>query len=102
MSYLIIATDHDSKEDLRESIREEHRTHLKSAGKTLLGSGALLSDDGNKIIGGFSILDTDDKQKALEFANEDPYSKAGIRKETQVIRWRRRWVDGEFLGDINF
>ncbi len=101
MSYLIIATDHDSKEYLRESIREEHRTHLRSAGKALLGSGALLSD-GNKIIDGFTILDTDDKQKALEFANEDLYCKAGIRKETQIIRWRRRWVDGEFLGDINF
>jgi len=65
----------------------------------LLGSGALLSEDGSKIIGGLSILDTEDKNEAIQFAVEDPYQKVGIRMNTPVFRWRRRWLNGKFLGD---
>ncbi len=82
----------------REKIRDEHREHLRSVGKKLLESGALLKDEGDVIIGGVSLLDTDILKEAQDFAIQDPYTKAGIRKETKIIRWRRRWVDGEFLG----
>ena len=101
MPYIISAVDHEGKEDLRENLRQEHRAHLKLAGKKLLGSGALLDDEGVKIIGGMSILDTEDKSEAQKFADEDPYSKAGIRKVTTVVKWRRRWLEGEFLADTN-
>lgn len=99
MPHLILAFDHDEMEDLRESLREDHRCHLKSIGKKLLASGALLSDDGNTIIGGMSIIDIEDHTEAKKFADTDPYAIAGIRKETQIIRWRNRWWNGEFLGD---
>lgn len=95
--YLIIAKDHKSKEVIRESLREKHREHLKKAGKKLISSGALLNDEGDIIIGGFSILNTQDKTEAESFAFEDPYHKAGIRKETQIIRWRQRWKNGSFF-----
>ena len=101
MPYLIYAIDHDGMDKIREELRHEHREHLGSAGKKLLGSGALLDDDGVKIIGGLSILDTSDKQEAQFFADSDPYSIAGIRKETTIVKWRRRWLDGEFLANIN-
>jgi uncharacterized protein YciI len=99
MPYLILAMDHAGKDELRESLRQQHRAHLKSAGARLLGSGALLDDEGKQVIGGLSILDSDDLDEANRFAFEDPYSTAGIRKDTRVIRWRRRWINGEFLGD---
>lgn len=98
MPYLIYAIDFEGKSEIRESLREQHRNHLRSAGKKLLGSGALLDEEGSQIIGGLSILDTDDLEEAQRFASDDPYSRAGIRRETRVIRWRRRWVNGEFLG----
>ncbi len=78
-------------------MREEHRTHLKSIGSRLLASGALLAEDKSKIIGGTSLIDTDDLLEAKRFADEDPYSKAGIRKDTHVICWRKRWWNGQFL-----
>ncbi len=101
MPYLICAIDHEGKEKMREELRDAHRKHLKSVGDILLDSGALLDDDGVTIIGGLSILDTESKEEAHRFANEDPYSIAGIRKETSVIKWRRRWLDGKFLGATN-
>jgi len=98
MAYLIYAIDFENQEEIRESLREAHRQHLRSVGRKLIGSGALLDDDGKNILGGISLLDTDDKDEAVRFAEQDPYAKAGIRQETKIIRWRRRWLDGEFLG----
>lgn len=100
MPYLIQAKDHDGVDAKREELRQAHREHLKSAGQKLLASGALLSDDGATIVGGLSVLDTEDRAEAEKFANEDPYTLHKIRKEIQIIRWRRRWIDGLFIGDI--
>jgi uncharacterized protein YciI len=98
MPYLILALDHDDKDNIREAMREAHRAYLKKAGKRLLASGALMSGDGESIVGGMSLLDTEDYDEAEQFANNDPYAGAGIRRETQIIRWRKRWWDGQFLG----
>ena len=101
MPYLIYAIDREGVEKVREDLREAHRSHLKSAGSRLLASGALLDEDGVTIIGGLSILDTSSKREAQHFADTDPYSVANIRKETVVVQWRRRWLDGQFLGDVD-
>lgn len=90
MPYLIIAKDHPGKEAERESIREAHRRHLASAGKKLLASGALLSEDGKA---------TEDEEEARQFEADDPYAKAGIRAEVNIIRWRLRWWRGLFSAD---
>lgn len=99
MAYLIYAIDKDGIERLREAYRKQHRAHLKSAGKMLIASGALLEEDGATVIGGISLLDTDSKEVAKKFAYNDPYQKIGIRKETKIIRWRKRWLNGKFLGN---
>ena len=96
MPFLIVAFDHPAMEVQREAIREAHRAHLASMGGRLLASGALLADDGATIIGGTSLMDTEDEEEARRFEREDPYAKAGIRASVQVIRWRLRWWCGEF------
>lgn len=97
MPYLIYARDFNDMDAEREQIREAHREHLRSIGNKLLASGALLDDDGITIIGGISLIDTEDRTEAETFANEDPYGKAGIRKETVILKWRQRWWNGTFL-----
>jgi len=99
MPFIIYVVDQENVSDKRESLREAHRAHLRAQGKKLLGSGALLSNDGKKVIGGLSILDTDSHKEAERFANEDPYAIAGIRKTTEIRRWRKRWADGEFKAE---
>lgn len=97
MPYLIYARDFENMDTRREEIRNEHRNHLRSIGDKLLASGALLDEDGKSIIGGISLIDTNDRIEAEKFAFDDPYEKAGIRKETLILRWRRRWWNGEFI-----
>lgn len=96
MPYLITAYDHPNMDDAREKVRQAHREYLASFGKRLLASGALLDEAGEAIIGGASLLDTDDRDEALRFEAEDPYAKAGIRADVNVTQWRLRWWVGEF------
>ena len=96
MPYIIYAIDKQGQGRLREEIRDKHRQHLASIGKRLLFSGAILDEDDQTIIGGVSIIDVENIQEAENFANNDPYSQCGIRKEVKIERWRIRWVNGKF------
>lgn len=97
MPYLIYALDYENMDSIREKMRTEHREHLQSVGKKLLASGALLNEDGKTVIGGISLLDTNDYEEAKKFAFDDPYQKAGLRKETKILKWRKRWWEGKCL-----
>jgi uncharacterized protein len=96
MAFLITAIDHTGMEAKREEVREAHRTYLARQGRKLLASGALLAFDGKTIIGGASLLDTNDPAEAARFEADDPYAKAGIRATVQIVRWRLRWWIGDF------
>jgi len=98
MPYLIQARDNLEKTELRETLRDDHRAHLAAQGEKILASGAILADDGQTIVGGMTIIDTDDRSEAEQFAATDPYAIAGLHLNTMVVRWRKRWWDGEFLG----
>ena len=85
-------------EVIREANRQAHREFLKKYGDKILASGALLNEDG-KIVEGISLFDTEDWHEAKQFADSDPYAVVGIRAETKIVRWRKRWWNGSFLGD---
>lgn len=92
MPYIVYASDHPQKDTERESVRLGHRQHLGSAGRALLCAGALLSEDGKKVIGGLSIVNCSGHQAAYDFAHNDPYDKANIRNETHILRWDRSYL----------
>lgn len=96
MPYLILAYDNDNKDSIREEIRKDHRKYLESFGSKILASGALLNEKGN-IIGGLTLFDTESKTEAEAFERNDPYSLIGIRKDVNIVFWRKRWWDGKFL-----
>ena len=97
MPYLIQTRDHIEINDRRETLRNEHRAHLADYGNLILASGAILADDGETIVGGMTILDTDDRAEAENFAASDPYATAGLHAHTMIVKWRKRWWDGGFL-----
>lgn len=99
MAYLIYAIDFENMDETREKNRDAHRDHLRTIGKKLLASGALLDEDGHTVIGGISLIDTDNHNEAEKFALQDPYHKAGIRKDLKILRWRKRWWEGQCLLD---
>ena len=72
MPYLIYVIDLPHVEKKREANRQAHRDFLKLHGDKILASGALL-DENEQIIGGISLLDTNDLPEAKQFAQDDPY-----------------------------
>ena len=97
IAYLIYAIDFDNMHEIREQNRDAHRKHLSSIGDKLLASGALLDQDGINVIGGMSLIDTDNYAEAEQFALTDPYSRVGIRQDVKILKWRKRWWQGQFL-----
>jgi len=99
MPFLIYAIDYPNMDKKREAYRQAHRDHHHRAGNKVLAAGALLADDGKTIIGGITLLDVNTREEAETFMKDDPYSRTGIRKEVHVISWRKRWWNGQFLGE---
>jgi len=96
MPFLILAYDHEGMDSQREEVRQAHRDYLVSFGSRLLASGALFDASGQKVIGGASLIDTNDRSEAVRFEADDPYARAGIRAHIEIIPWRLRWWAGEF------
>lgn len=96
MPFLIVAHDHEGMESRREEIRQAHRDYLAAYGSKLLSSGALLDEAGQTIIGGASLIDTDDRSEAVRFEADDPYAHAGIRAKVEIVQWRLRWWVGQY------
>ncbi|NDB82140.1 MAG: YciI family protein [Alphaproteobacteria bacterium] len=80
------AIDFDNMHDIREQNRDAHRNHSRIIADQLLASGAILDEDGANIIGGFSIIDTDDYTEAEEFVLTDPYQKVQIKQDVKILR----------------
>ena len=96
MPFLIIVHDLPDVEREREAVRDAHRKYLAAHGRKLLASGALLDEDGMKVIGGASLLDTESREEAVRFEADDPYAQAGIRADVEIVPWRLRWWIGDF------
>ncbi len=97
MPYAIQLVDKPGSAGLRAATRPAHLDYLVKHQHMLLAGGALISDDGTGGHGGIIILDTDDRAVAERFANEDPYTKAGLFQSVTVTRWRKVFFNKEKL-----
>ncbi len=89
MLYTIICTDQKNGLELRKQNRLAHLDYLKTLGDRLFSAGPTLTENGNQPTGSIIIAKFDSFKEALHFANEDPYSKAGLFEETIIKRFRQ-------------
>jgi uncharacterized protein YciI len=89
MPYVI--TFHDEP-DVLERKRELRGVHLeyvdKNAGR-IIASGGLFPDDDDFPTGGLIILDSDNRQDAVDYIENDPFFLNGVFKTYSVNRWRK-------------
>ncbi|MCO6187242.1 YciI family protein [Rhizobium sp. L1K21] len=82
MFFLMTCEHHPNKDAARDEHRPKHREWVRSGGDgvavVLVGS-ATLNDDGTTR-GNFGILEAESLEKAMAFAEGDPFAKAGIVK----------------------
>ena len=87
MLVALIAKDKAGALSVRQENRPAHVEYLKSTG--VVGKVALKSVSRWDMIGSLVILDVADKAAAQDWADNDPYAKAGLFADVQLIPWNR-------------
>jgi uncharacterized protein YciI len=81
--------------DQRNAFRDAHRAYLKpfaEPGKAvrILQAGPMCaSDTDDTNLGSFMIVDAPSAKAVRRFHDDDPFTKAGIYGEFQLLRWDR-------------
>ena len=87
MHYIITAFDKENSLELRMSIRSDHLAYANDKGITVLAGPLLTEGDDPKPRGSMLIVEVDSRAQAEEFAENDPYNKAGLFDKVTIRRW---------------
>ena len=87
MLVALIAHDKANHLDVRTQNRAAHLEYIKSSG-VVSQAGPFLDESGN-MIGSLIVLEVDDFSEAQDWAQNDPYAKAGLFDSAQLIRWNK-------------
>jgi uncharacterized protein len=86
MRYAIICKDKPGALDLRLATRADHLAYIQSTGCVEM-AGPFLED--GQMVGSLVILDAPDLASAQGWAAHDPYAKAGLFAQVDVIEWKK-------------
>lgn len=89
MLFAILYKDKPYSGDIRATTRPAHLEYVKSFGDKVKVAGPTLTDDGETRNGGVLILDVANRKEAEAFANNDPYTKAGLFEMIYIRRWQK-------------
>ncbi len=95
MPFIVETWDKPDSLELRMRVRPEHIKFLEANISKLLGAGAKLSDDGERMLGTIYIVDVETRADAEAFVAQDPFSKAGLPERIVTTRWRKAFFNFE-------
>lgn len=87
MLIALIAKDKPGALPIRQENRPAHVDYLKSTG--VVSQAGPLLDDAGDMIGSLVILEVTDIAAAQDWAANDPYAKAGLFADVQLIPWNK-------------
>jgi uncharacterized protein YciI len=87
MLIALIAKDKPGALQVRLDNRDAHLAYIKETG-IVAQAGPLLNDSGN-MAGSLVILEVSDMSQARDWADNDPYSKAGLFDSVELIEWKK-------------
>lgn len=85
--FLIICNPSENHLELRDKVRAKHIEYVEKNSTLVKLAGGLLADDESQI-GGFYIIEADNKKAAGDFANNDPYLIEGVFKSFEIKNLR--------------
>ena len=86
--FAIHCIDKPDSAEVRASNRPAHLAHVQKHAPAVLVAGPLLRADG-RAMGSLLIMDFEDKDAALAFANADPYHQAGLFESRSITNWHK-------------
>ncbi|WP_208349993.1 YciI family protein [Pseudaestuariivita rosea] len=87
MAYALIALDKPNALDLRMQTRTAHLDYVAETG--IVQQGGPFIDEAGDMCGSMIVLDVDTLAEAREWADNDPYAKAGLFASVQLFRWKK-------------
>ena len=87
MLIALICTDKQGALETRKSNRDAHLAYIAETGVVTM-AGPLL-DDAGEMAGSLVILDVADKAAAQNWADNDPYAKAGLFADVRIQPWKK-------------
>lgn len=87
MLIALIAYDKSGALDVRKANREAHLAYIHATG--VVDQAGPLVDDADRMIGSLVILNVASMTAAREWADNDPYAKAGLFESVQLIPWKK-------------
>ena len=87
MLIALIARDKAGALQTRLDNRADHVEYLKSTG--VVSQAGPFLDDAGEMIGSLVILDVEDMAAAQAWAANDPYAKAGLFENGDLIPWKK-------------
>ncbi len=87
MLIALIARDKPGALQTRLDTREAHVAYLKETG--VVSQAGPLLDEAGVMIGSLVILDVADMAAARDWAENDPYAKAGLFAGVELIAWKK-------------
>ncbi|MCI5095690.1 MAG: YciI family protein [Rhodobacteraceae bacterium] len=87
MLIALIARDKAGALQTRLDNRADHVEYLKSTG--VVSQAGPFLDDAGEMIGSLVILDVEDMAAAQDWAANDPYAKAGLFENVDLIPWKK-------------
>ncbi len=86
MLIALIARDKAGALQTRKDNRADHLAYIEATG-VVAQAGPLIVD--GEMAGSLVVLDVDDMEAAQEWANNDPYAKAGLFSGVELIEWKK-------------
>ncbi|WP_417718640.1 YciI family protein [Salipiger sp.] len=87
MLIALIAKDKPGALQTRKDNRDDHLAYIEATG-VVAQAGPLL-DDAGEMAGSLVILDVTDMAAARNWADNDPYAKAGLFASVELIAWKK-------------
>ena len=87
MSFALITRDKPGALQIRKDTREAHLEYISDTGVVLM-AGPFLGE-GGEMDGSLVILDVADMAAARDWAENDPYARAGLFESVEIRAWKR-------------
>ena len=87
MRFALMTKDKPGALQVRMDNRAAHLAYIEETGVVEM-AGPVLDDDG-QMCGSLIVLDVEDLAAAQDWADNDPYAKAGLFAETTLRAWKK-------------
>ena len=79
---------------MRLQHRPDHLAYLEAHADQLVYAGPLLDEAGGRPLGSLLVLDVPDLRSAEAFASGDPYARAGLFHDVQIVATKQVYPKG--------